>query len=213
MIVRPQTLLLSVALASAAACRAQVADAADDAAAKAQKYPLRLHVLAVDDVHRTVRMQPNWCTGSAPDALAGGDTSSCSSSGSASLGGGDDDFSGAGRADLVSPPDGIVGLNFTYEGCSRLRVAPGFHALEARWIKPNTRLEVQVPTDALPGRTVHLERCTLKVVPQEFVYLRLANRSIVRVTQEAYASKPALRVFLSGGPVTLERRPPAASRE
>jgi hypothetical protein len=198
------TLLCLLALAAAAAAQ----DAAPPAPLIAEKYPLRLHILAVDDTHRTRRLQPNWCAGSAPDALAGGDSSPCGASGSSSLGGGDDDFSGAGRADLVSPPSGITGLNFTYEGCSRLRVAPGFYALGARWVKPGTKLEVELAGDPARDSKAHPEHCMLKVVPQEFIYLRMRNRALIRVTQEAYASKPSLRVFLSGGPETLVRRPP-----
>ncbi len=181
-----------------------VCAAQDDAVVKTAKYPLRLHVLAIDDSHRTVRMQPNWSSGSVPE----GDEapSSAGPDGSASLGGGDDDFSGAGRADLVTPPDGTVGMNFTYEGCSRVRVAPGFSGLAARWTKPGAKLEVMVPTDAVTDGPVKMQRCSLKVVPQEFVYLRLKNGAIVKVTQGAYAKKPSLRKFLSGGAETLRRR-------
>ena len=166
------------------------------------KYPLRLHVLAVDDTHRTVRLQPNWCGGSMPD----GEESSCSSSGSASLGGGEDDFSGGGRADLVTPPSGTAGLSFTYEGCSRVRVPPGFQGLEARWIKPGSKLEVLIPTDAVTDGSLRTQRCSFRVVTHELVYLRLRTGGLVSVTQEAYAKKPALRQFLSGGSQKLERR-------
>ena len=212
---RAITLLSSLTLVVATACHAQDpsdprgAVAAQAAAGKPGKYLLRLHILAIDDFHRTVRMQPNWCAASTAESLAGGgEATPCAASGSTALGGGEDDFSGAGRADLVSPPSGITGLNFTYEGCSRIRVAPGFHALEARWIKPGVKLEVEVPDDSKSDRQTIYQRCTLKVVPQEFVYLRLHNRAIIRVTPEAYAQKPSLRVFLSGGSETLERRVP-----
>jgi hypothetical protein len=165
-----------------------------------------LHVLVIDDVHRTVRLQPNWSSGSLPDPT-GEVTGPSPERGSASLGGGDDDFSGAGRGDLVTPPGGAtVGLTFTYEGCSRVRVAPGFNGLEARWIKPGAKLEVMIPTEAITDGRVPMQHCTLKVVPQDFVYLRLRNGAIVRVTQEAYSRKPSLRIFLSGGPETLQRR-------
>ncbi len=177
---------------------------------KATKYPLRLHVLAMDDTHRTVRMQPDWCSSSVPD-MSGADTAPCSNGGSSSLGGGDDDFAGTGRADLVTPPSSTMGLSFTYEGCSRVRVAPGFQGLEARWLKPGSKLQVLIPTDAITEGRVQTQRCTLRVITHDFVYLRLHNGAIVRVSQEAYWNKPALRVFLKGGSETLERRSPVVS--
>jgi hypothetical protein len=174
------------------------------AMAELDRYPLRLHILAVDDVHRTVRMQPNWCGASIPDG-SGADPGACSS-GSASLGGGENDFSGAGRADLVTPPQETIGLNFRYEGCSRIRVAPGFTGLPARWRKPGETLEVLIPNDALGDDSLKTQHCRVQVTPQTFVYLRLHNGSIIRVAQQAYASKPGLRRLLSGGNSKLERR-------
>jgi hypothetical protein len=38
------------------------------------------------------------------------------------------------------------------------------------------------------------------------VYLRLRSGALLEVTRDAYASKPALRTFLSGGSQTLEMR-------
>ena len=204
-------LLMGFCWGAAGGCFAQDATLrAGEVPGQASKYPLRLHVLAIDNPHRTVRMQPNWCSGSVPD-MSGGESSPCSDSGSVGLGGGDDDFAGEGRGDLVTPPKGTIGLNFSYEGCSRIRVAPGFQGLEARWKKMGSRLEVLVPTDAVTDGTVRWERCTLKVVTQEFVYLRMRNGGIVRVSEEAYWKKPALRRFLSGGSETLERRVPVVS--
>ena len=178
------------------------------------KYPLRLHVLAVDDTHKTVRLQPNWCSGSVP--VVGGDTggaggvegSPCGGGGSTSFGG-DDDFAGGGRADLVTPRSGTQALNFTYEGCNRMRVPTGFHGLPARW-KATGKLEVLIPSDRIDvgSGAEPVQRCTLKATTHEFVYLRLANGSMVKVSQEAYQRKPALRVFLSGGSETLQRRVP-----
>ena len=208
-------LLLCLSFAAAVSCLAQ--DTAQDAGprqdvapVKAPKYPLRLHVLAIDDTRPTVRMQPNWCSTAVPDTSTG-EISPCSNSGSMSLGGGDDDFSGAGRADLVMPPNHTAGLNFTYEGCGRVRVAPGFQGLEARWKKPGSKLEVMVPIDAVTDGRVRMQRCTLKVVTQEFVYLRMHNGTLVRVSEEAYWNKPSLRMFLSGGSETLSRRTPVVS--
>jgi hypothetical protein len=152
-------------------------------------------------------MQPNWASGSLPD-LSGGEVSLPSNEGTATLGGGDDDFSGTGRADLVTPPYGTVGLNFTYEGCSRVRVPPGFQGLEARWKKPGSKLEVMIPSDSGTDRPPRTQRCTLKVVAQPFVYLRMRNGAILRVSKDAYRTKPSLRVFLSGGSEMLQRRAP-----
>jgi len=176
----------------------------DTSEARSRAWPLRLHILAVDDAHRTVRMQPNWSSASLPDVSSG--EISVSHDESQTLGGGDDDFSGAGRADLVTPPNGTVGVNFTYEGCSRVRVPPGFQGLEARWTKPGSKLQVMIPTEAGKDGPAPMQRCTLNVVQQPFVYLRLRNGAILRVSREAYDKKPSLRVFLSGGSETLQRR-------
>lgn len=183
----------------------------------ASKYPLRLHVLAIDDTHATLRMQPNWCGGSVPSfgGDVGGSTGEqgipCGGSGGYTTFGGDNDLSGSGRADLVTPPAGNAqGLNFSYEGCSRVRVAPGFHALPARW-KKRGQLEVVIPTDSITGedRALPTQRCMFKVNLQSFVYLRAPTGAILKVSQEAYAQKPSLRRFLSGGSETLQPRAPA----
>ncbi len=178
------------------------------------KYPLHLHVLAIDDSHRTPRLQPQWCSGSLPavvgdaggvGAAPGGDP--CGSGGSLSFGG-DEDFSGGGRADLVTPPAGTQGLSFTYEGCSRVRVPPGFEGLPARWKKPG-KLEVLIPSDRVevsPGAAAPANRCTLTATLHDFVYLRMQNGSMLKISREAYLRKPALRVFLSGGAETLQPR-------
>ncbi len=168
-------------------------------------WPLRLHVLAIDDVHRTVRMQPNWSSGSLPGVTEDGAVTPASN-GSLTLGGGDSDFSGAGRGDLVTPQSGTAGINFTYEGCERMRVAPGFAGLEARWIKPGAKLQVMIPTEALTKGSLPVGRCTLKLEMQNFVYLRLPSGKLIRVSEDAYRKKPSLRTFLSGGPETLRRR-------
>jgi hypothetical protein len=180
--------------------------------ATASRYPLRLHVLAVDDTHPTVRMQPNWCSTSIPNW--GADVSGagveqadpCGRGGATSIGG-DDDFSGGGRADLVTPPSGAQAMSFTYEGCGRVRVPPGFQGLPARW-KRAGKLEVLIPSDAIPRdkRTASTRRCTFTASLQEFVYLRLRNGSLLKVSRDAYMRKPALRVFLSGGSEALQPR-------
>jgi len=190
--------------------------------AKPSKFPLRLHVLAIDDTHVTVRMQPNWCGGSVPSfgGDLGGSTGEqgipCGGGGNGGYTsfGGDDDLSGSGRGDLVTPPGGNTqGLNFSYEGCSRVRVAPGFHSLPARW-KKRGQLEVVIPTDSITGedRPMPTQKCTFKVKLQEFVYLRTSTGALLKVTQEAYIQKPSLRKFLSGGSETLQPRvPPTVS--
>ena len=187
--------------------------------ATAARYPLRLHVLAVDDTHRNARMQPNWCSTSIPDlggasADSGGVGGPCGGgSGPTYLGGADDDFAGGGRADLVSPPAGTQALSFSYEGCGRMRVPPGFQSLPARW-KKRGKLEVLMPSEAIgdSNREMPVQRCTLAVSLQEFVYLRMRNGTLVKVSQEAYFQKPSLRVFLSGGSQTLQYRvPPTVS--
>jgi hypothetical protein len=202
----PLLMLLALCHAAAPSCHGQATE--QDAAAPDKNWPLRLHILAVDDTHRTVRLQPMWSSGTMPD-LTSGDISAPSNEGSATLGGGDDDFSGSGRADLVTLPDGsTVGLNFTYEGCPRVRVPPGFQGLEARWKKVGSKLEVMIPTDAITDGPPRMQRCTLKLTTQPFVYLRMQNGALLRVSQEAYNKKPALRMFLSGGAETLQRRNP-----
>jgi hypothetical protein len=208
------TLLRLMALGAFAAAMPNSLFAQDDPIAnqKLSRYPLRLHVLALDDTHRTVRLQPNWCAGTVPDldgAGSAGGANPCSASGSAALGG-DDDFSGTGRGDLVTPPQTTQAFSFTYEGCSRVRVPPGFQGLPARWKRPGSKLEVLIPTDALVGadRALPAQKCTLTVVLRDFVYLRLRSGAIIQVSQDAFRAKPSLRVFLSGGPQQLERRSP-----
>jgi hypothetical protein len=177
------------------------------------RYPLRLHVLAIDDTHPTVRLQPNWCSASVPsggdDASTTGGSGQGNSCGGSATFGGDDDFSGGGRGDLVTPHGGgTQAISFTYEGCSRVRIPPGFQGLPARWKKPG-KLEVLVPTDAIvqADRPSPVQRCTITATPHEFVFLRLRNGSMVKVSQDAFAAKPALRVFLIGGSETLQPRP------
>ena len=201
--------LLALSPAAVPFCRAQAvqqtwAQADDAVVPQAKGWPLRLHILAIDDTHRTVRLQPNWSSGSFPDVSSGEVTSS--NEGGLTLGGGEDDFSGSGRADLVTPPNGTVGINFTYEGCSRVRVPPGFQGLEARWSKAGSKLEVMIPTDAVKDGPAPIQHCTLKLTTQQYVYLRLPSGSLLRVSKEAYDKKPSLRVFLSGGAETLKRR-------
>jgi hypothetical protein len=207
------TLLLSVLSLALILTHAQDVEPTPDA--QASKYPLRLHVLAIDKTYPTERLQPNWCSNSVPQVSAdagsggsGGLSSPCGGASSYTSFGGDDDFSGAGRGDLVTPPGGTQAFSFTYDGCSRVRVPPGFTGLPARWKKPG-KLEVLIPTDAIGGSGTR--RCTLTAKVYEFVYLRVAGGSILKVSQEAYNAKPALRRFLSGGTETLQTRVPTVS--
>jgi hypothetical protein len=181
-------------------------------APKPAKYPLRLHVLASDEVHVTVRMQPQYDSASVPDMSSGviapgggggGGTSSYTSFG------GDNDFSGKGRGDLVTPPQGTQGLSFSYDGCPRIRVLAGFQGLQARWKTPGKKLEVLLPSEGIPedDKPLPKEKCTLKVTMHDFVYLKVRTGALVQVSQEDYWKKPALRMFLSGGVQKLEVRP------
>ena len=194
---------------------------------KPSKYPLRVHVLIADESFRTPRMSPGLAA--ACDSVDG--VVSSISLGSVSLTGfgGDpcsfgpdfmrggmldnsDDapaFSGSGRGDLVSPPRGTQGLSFRYDNCSRVRANPGFYSLDARWKKPGQKLEVLIPSDAIPtnNRPLPPERCTFTVTLKQNVYLLLHNGKLVEVSQQDYWAKPALRVFLSGGSApTIQQR-------
>ena len=200
-------------------------------APKLSRYPLRVHVLAVDESYRTPRMNPGLPASC--DSVDGVLSSiSLGSGGPLSLNGfsGDpcaigpdfmrggmldnqDDrpvYSGAGRGELVSPPSQTQGLSFRYDNCSRVRVNPGFYSLSARWKKPGKKLEILIPSDDIPvnGRPLPLERCTLTVTLNENVYLLLHNGALIQVSQQDYWAKPALRVFLSGGATqVIQQRP------
>jgi hypothetical protein len=123
----------------------------------------------------------------------------------------DDDliFSGAGRADLVSPPITTQALAFRYDNCPRIRVRPGFQSLPARWKKVGVSLEVLVPSDDIPtgARPLPPVRCTFTVTVHDFVYLLLRDGRLIQVSQDLYRQKPALRVFLSGIPTVMQPRP------
>ena len=117
-------------------------------------------------------------------------------------------FSGEGRGDLVSPPSTTQAMTFQYDDCLRVRPHSGFASLPARW-KKNGKLEVLFPSDEIPvrGKPLPPVRCSLTVTMHDFVYLRLHDGKIVEVSQEFYQSKPALRVFLSGGAEAVKMRP------
>jgi hypothetical protein len=193
------------------------------------KYPLRVHVLASDETHKTPRMSPaESLTCDAIDGMT--DSISPNPGGPVTLSGVSSDpclyhadivagrfmdlpdedpvYSGEGRGDLVSPPSGTQGITFQYDNCVRVRVLPGFQSLPARWKKPGRILEVLIPSDDIPvgGRPLPPVKCEFTVTMHDYIYLRLRNGKVVQVSQEVYQAKPALRDFLSGGTETVERR-------
>jgi hypothetical protein len=195
-----------------------------------EKYPLRVHVLASDETHMTPRMRPGEavaCDGvdamvnsidpgpDAPFSLAGVSSDPCSLHAGVVVGrlldAPDEDpiYSGEGRGDLVSPPSLTQGVTFQYDNCLRVRPHSGFASLPARWKKPGRKLEVLFPSDDIPvrGKPLPPVRCSLTVTMHDFVYLRLHDGKIVQVSQDFYQSKPALRVFLSGGAEAVKTRP------
>jgi hypothetical protein len=196
------------------------------------RYPLHLHVLAADDTHRTPRMSPaesvvcdqidDMLSSVSPNpggpvTLSGISSDPCGMHPEIVAGrfldlhNPDDDliFSGAGRADLVSPPITTQALAFRYDNCSRIRVRPGFQSLPARWKRPGVSLEVLVPSDDVPNgsRPLPPVRCTFSVAVHDFVYLLLPDGRVIQVSQDIYRQKPALRVFLSGSATVMQPRP------
>jgi len=120
-------------------------------------------------------------------------------------------YAGEGRGDLVSPPGGTLGISFQYKDCYRVRAQPGFQSLPARWKKPGQMLEVLIPSDSIPvaGRPMPLAKCSFSVTQHDFVYLLIPPGKLIEVSQDVYWAKPALRLFLSGGTRTVQRRMPS----
>jgi hypothetical protein len=192
-----------------------------------RKYPLRVHIVAADRTDRVERMKPGESVAcdaigdmvssispnpDGPVTMTGVFSDPCSFRADVIVGrqlniNNGYVYSGAGRADLVSPPGGTQGFSFTYRNCGRLRVLPGFQSLPARWKKPG-QLEVLLPSDEIPtnGRPLRPERCTLTATVHDFVYLLLRTGAVVQVSQEAYWGHPAMRAFLRGNPETVEQR-------
>jgi hypothetical protein len=193
------------------------------------KYPLRVHVLSSDETHMTPRMSPAESV--VCDEIAGMlDSISPNQGGPISISGissdpcslhpemitgrllniGDEDpeFSGEGRGDLVSPPTTTQGVTFKYDNCVRVRVHPGFQSLPARWKKQGKRLEVLIPSDDIPvsGRPLPPVKCSFDVTLHDYIYLLLKDGRLIKVSQEVYMARPALRDFLSGRPETIQRR-------
>ena len=193
------------------------------------KYPLRVHVLASDETHQMERITPAESVAcdaiddmlssispnpDGPVTLTGVSADPCLFHSSVVAGRSldinpyDPVFAGGGRADLVSPPNGTIGMSFHYQNCPRVRVAAGFQSFPARWKKPGRVLEVLVPSDDIPeeGHSLAPVHCTFSVTMHDFVYLLLGNGRIIEIAQEAYWKKPALRVFLQGNSPTVEER-------
>jgi len=198
---------------------------------KPSKYPLRVHVLAVGEAQREDRMSPSGAI--ACDAIDDMLTSSSDSSDGTISGIGisgifgdpcsfntgpmagrllyvqsEQSYLGEGRGDLVSPPNRTQAISFQYKDCYRVRAQPGFQSLPARWKKPGQVLEVLIPSDSIPvaGRPMPMAKCSFTVTQHDFVYLLLPPGRLIEVSQEVYWAKPALRVFLSGGTQTVQRR-------
>lgn len=210
---------MAIVLLSATPLRARTPDL--------KKYPLRVHILAADRTDRAERMKPGESVAcdaiddmvssispnpDGPVTLTGVFSDPCSFHADVIVGrqleiNNGYVYSGAGRADLVSPPSGTQGFSFRYQNCGRVRVLPGFQSLPARWKKPGI-LEVLLPSDEIPvnDRTPHAERCTLTATMHDFVYLLLRNGAVVQVSQDMYWKHPALRAFLRGNPETVEQR-------
>ena len=132
-------------------------------------------------------------------------------------------FYGQGWADFFFP-EGPQALTFTYDNCANRIAASMPHApLFARWKtvdkvtgKP-TVLEVLVPLEIQPD-TRHPDRldkqrftkCDIPITFHNYVFLRLRDGSITRVTRQAYAKKPSLSQFVDGAGPTLQPRVPPA---
>ncbi len=195
------------------------------------KYPLRVHVLVAGEAQRQDRMSASGSV--ACDAIDDMLSSSSDSSEGTISGIGisgifgdpcsfntgpmagrllyvqsEQSYSGEGSGDLVSPPNGTLGISFQYKDCYRVRAQPGFQSLPARWKKPGQMLEVLIPSDAIPatGRPLPMAKCSFTVTQHDFVYLLLPPGRLIQVSQDVYWAKPALRVFLSGATKAVQRR-------
>ena len=182
------------------------------------RYPLRVHVLAAGETHKTPRMNPaeSLVCDSIEDM---GSSISPNPGGPISLSGISGDPCSlhpeivAGRVldENGKPVRNTPETNTTIDQDSiesRVRVRPGFQSLPARWKKPGQRLEVLVPSDDIPvnGRPVPPAKCSFNVTLQSFVYLLLRNGKLIQVSQEDYWKRPVLRTLLSGGVPTVQQR-------
>jgi hypothetical protein len=120
-------------------------------------------------------------------------------------------FYGTGRADLFAA--GLPrGVNFIYDNCrGQVGVTMPHQPFLARWKKTGRILEILVPVATRPNRPQKWDKCQLNVAMQNFVYLLLHNGAMVRVTQDGFASKPALREFTEGLASVAAMQPPTAA--
>ena len=185
------------------------------------KYPLRIQVLA-STAHSRIATDP--FANSGPPQIEGLEIPASGAMG-AELDYNTPIFDGRGWANLVSN-DTPQALTFTYDSClNRIPVTVSKEPLAARWKKLHKGkavMEVLVPMDVIPSPKhpaqsdkVRYARCDLPVTLYTYIFLRLHNGSIVKVTQDAYASKPALQEFAEGPVPTLKQReePPAPSNK
>lgn len=184
------------------------------------KYPLRVQVLA-STAHSRIATDPFSHSG--PGQIEGADVPMVSAMG-AELSYDTPIFNGRGWGNLVSL-DIPQALTFSYESClNRISSTLPKEPLAARWKKSAQNkaiMEVLVPLEVIPSPK-HPEqsdqkryaKCDLPVTLHTYVFLRLRNGSIVRVTREAYIAKPALREFAEGPSPTLMQRedPPVQSK-
>jgi hypothetical protein len=184
------------------------------------KYPLRIQVLA-STAHASIATNPFGGSGS--PQIEGVDLPSASAMG-AELDYNTTIYDGRGWGNLVST-DVPQALRFTYDSClNRIPVTASKEPLAARWKKPHkgkAMMEVLVPMEVIPSPK-HPEqsdkrryaKCDVPVTLYTYVYLRLHNGSLIRVTKQAYLAKPALHELAEGPSPTLKQRedPPVQSK-
>jgi hypothetical protein len=184
------------------------------------KYPLRIQVLA-STAHSRIAANP-FSNSGAPQ-IEGVDMPASGAMGP-ELDYNTPIFDGHGWGNLVSneTPQAIT---FTYDTClNRIPITASKAPLAARWKKlrkGQAMMEVLVPLDTIPSPKhpaqsdkVRYDKCDLPVKLYTYIFLRLHNGSIVKVTQDAYASKPALQEFAEGPVPTLKQREdPAIQRK
>jgi hypothetical protein len=183
------------------------------------KYPLRVQVLA-STVHSRIATDPFAHSGG---QIEGADVPMVSAMG-AQLSYDTPIFNGRGWGNLVSL-DIPQALTFSYDSClNRISATLPKEPLAARWKKSAQNkaiMEVLVPLEVIPSPK-HPEqsdekryaKCDIPVTLHTYVFLRLRNGSIVRVTREAYIAKPALHEFVEGpSPTLLQREDPAVQNK
>jgi hypothetical protein len=183
------------------------------------KYPLRIQVLAAS-AHASIAKDPFKNSG--PPQIEGADIPSSGSMG-AELDYNTTIFNGKGWGNLVST-DVPEALTFTYESClNRIPITVSKEPLAARWKKLRKKqratMEVLVPIDVIPSAKhpanadkPRFAKCDLPVILHTYVFLRLRNGSIIKVSHDAYVKKPALHEFAENPVPTLKERenPPSS---